>query len=61
MPKLDISKDPEDNPVLAMAVAGEADYLVSGDRRGLLAHKKVGSARIVTAREFLRMLKKRRS
>ena len=25
--------DPDDNPVLAMAIAGKADYLVSGDKR----------------------------
>lgn len=60
LPKVDISKDPGDNPVLAMAIAGEADYLISGDRRGLLAHKKAGSARIVTAREFMKVLQKRR-
>lgn len=56
--KLDLSKDSEDYPVLAMAMAGEADYLISGDRRGLLAQKKIGNARIITAREFLKVLKK---
>lgn len=59
LPKVDLSKDSEDNPVLAMAIASEAEYLVSGDRRGLLALKKVGGTRIVTAREFLKIMQKR--
>lgn len=59
LPEVDLSRDPQDNPVLAMAIAGEADYLVTGDRRGLLSLKRVGATRIVTAAEFLKMLKKR--
>lgn len=55
---VDLSRDPQDNPVLAMAIAGKADYLVSGDRRGLLSLKRVASTRIVTAAEFLKILKK---
>lgn len=60
LPHLDLSPDPNDNPVLAMAVAASAHYLVTGDRRGLLALKKVETARIVTAREFLAVLRTRR-
>jgi len=60
LPEVDLSRDPQDNPVLAMAVAGKADYLVSGDWRGLLSLKRVGGTRIVTAAEFLRILKKKR-
>ena len=60
LPDVDLSQDPQDNPVLAMAIAGEADYLVTGDRRGLLSLKRVGATRIVTAAEFLKMLKKKR-
>ncbi len=59
LPEVDLSRDPQDNPVLAMAIAGKADYLVTGDRRGLLSLKRVGAARIVTAAEFLKILKKR--
>ena len=43
--------DPDDSPILATAVAGDADLIVSGDRDHVLA---VGSAHgipIVTARE----------
>jgi len=60
LPDVDLSRDPQDNPMLAMAIAGEADYLVTGDRRGLLSLKRVGATRIVTAAEFLKILKKKR-
>ena len=59
LPEVDLSQDPQDNPVIAMAIAGQADYLVTGDRRGLLSLKRVGGTRIVTAREFLKILNKR--
>lgn len=60
LPDLDLSRDPNDNPVLAMAMAGDADYLVTGDRRGLLLLKKIGTTRIVTAAVFLKALKNKR-
>lgn len=45
--------DPNDTFLLAMAVAGEADYLVTGDRRaGLLQRGSIGRARIVTPAMF---------
>jgi len=58
LPDVDLSKDPDDNPLLAMAIAGEADYLVSGDKRDVLALKKVDKTRIITARRFLAILQK---
>jgi putative PIN family toxin of toxin-antitoxin system len=58
LPDVDLSEDPDNNPLLAMAIAGEVDYLVSGDKRDVLALKKVGKASIVTARRFLTMLQK---
>jgi len=58
LPNVEISADPDDNPLLAMAIAGEADYLVSGDKRDVLSLKKVGKTRIVTARRFLTILQK---
>ena len=57
-PDVELSADPDDNPLLAMAIAGEVDYLVSGDKRDVLALKKVGKARIITARRFLTILQK---
>ena len=56
LPALEISPDPDDNPILAMAVAGEADFLVSGDKRDLLALKVIEKTKIVTARNFLTKL-----
>lgn len=48
--------DPHDAWLLALAEACEADWLVTGDRRsGLLAHSRVGRARIVTAVGFCKM------
>jgi putative PIN family toxin of toxin-antitoxin system len=58
LPEVDLSNDPDDNPLLAMAIATEADYLVSGDKRDVLALKKVGKTRILTARRFLAILTK---
>ena len=45
--------DPDDAFLLAMAVAGEADYLVTGDRRaGLLQRGHIERTRIVTPTVF---------
>ena len=45
--------DPNDSFLLAMALASEADYLVTGDRRaGLLQRGSVGRTRIVTPAAF---------
>lgn len=47
------SLDAGDDFLLAMCEAGDADYLVTGDKAGLLALKSHGRTAIVTAREFL--------
>ena len=45
--------DPDDAFLFTMALAGEADYLVTGDRRaGLLQRGSAGRARIVTPATF---------
>ena len=45
--------DPNDTFLLAMALASEADYLVTGDRRaGLLQRGAVGRTRIVAPATF---------
>jgi len=47
------ARDPNDTFLLAMALAGEADYLVTGDRRcGLLQRGSIGRARIVSPAAF---------
>ncbi|MGB5585961.1 MAG: putative toxin-antitoxin system toxin component, PIN family [Gammaproteobacteria bacterium] len=53
LPTVDLSPDPDDNPVLAMAEASQAQYLVTGDKRDLLALCMIGGTRIVTARQFV--------
>jgi predicted nucleic acid-binding protein len=39
LPKVSASPDPYDNYLLATAVAGGADYLITGDKVDLLALK----------------------
>ena len=47
------ANDPNDTFLLAMAQAGEADYLVTGDHRaGLLQRGKLGRTRIITPAAF---------
>ncbi|MFT3959917.1 putative toxin-antitoxin system toxin component, PIN family [Propionivibrio sp.] len=47
------ASDPNDGFLLAMALAGEADYLVTGDRRaGLLQLGSIRRTRIVTPAVF---------
>ncbi|MCY3590696.1 MAG: putative toxin-antitoxin system toxin component, PIN family [Gammaproteobacteria bacterium] len=50
------SPDPKDDPILAMAVMGEADVLVSGDKTDMLALKSVEGIPIATAREALSLV-----
>ena len=50
------SPDPADNVLLAIAQAGDADYLVSGDKRHLLSLKRHEKTRIVTVRAMLEIL-----
>lgn len=52
-----VSADPEDDEVLACAVEGEADYVVTGDPH-LQDLKIYEGIRIVTPREFLEILEK---
>ncbi len=52
------SKDNKDNRYLACAKDGQADYLVTGDKKHLLSLKKFGTTRIVSLKEFVEMLQK---
>lgn len=58
LPRIDASRDPDDNPILATALAGEVQYLVSGDKRDLLTLGSIGRTRIVSARQFIDILKR---
>ena len=57
LPTLDLSPDPDDNPLLAMAVAGQADLLVTGDKAHVLVLGKVAETPIVSARDFVARLR----
>jgi len=50
-----VTADPADNSVLACAMEGHADYIVSGDKH-LLSLREHAGIPIITAREFLRIL-----
>lgn len=54
--KIERSSDPQDDFLLALAEASSADYLVTGDKAGLLDLRKHGRTRIVTARVFSKLL-----
>src|SRR5947209_414752 len=56
LPRVNVSRDPADNILLAMAVVGKADYLVSGDRKGVLALGRYKQTKIVTVRRMLKVL-----
>ena len=53
IPRVSASPDPSDDYLLAMAVSGRADYLVTGDKSDLLALERFKRTRIVTIRRFL--------
>jgi putative PIN family toxin of toxin-antitoxin system len=53
---LPICRDPFDQPFLELAVAGHADYLVSGDKEDLLVISDRFPCPIITATEFLTQL-----
>ena len=50
-----ICRDPDDDRLIACAVVGEADVIVSGDN-DLLALERVGDIPILTAAQFLEIL-----
>lgn len=57
LPTVDVSPDPYDNFLLAMAQAAQADILVTGDKRDLLALSRHQGTRILTARNALDLLR----
>lgn len=59
IPRVDVSVDPSDNFLLGMAEAGEADYLVTGDKAGMLAIGKHGKTNIVSVGTMVTTLKLR--
>ena len=57
LPSVSVSHDPHDDYLFSMAKAGAADYLVTGDKAGLLAVRKYEKTRVVTARKMATILK----
>ena len=53
---VNLSPDPQDNPILAAAITGKADLIVSGDKKHMLALGEVKGIPVVTAREALERL-----
>ncbi len=53
LPVVDASPDPDDNYLLALAAAGAADFLVTGDKRDLLRLAVYEGTKIITVRDFL--------
>jgi putative PIN family toxin of toxin-antitoxin system len=57
IPTVDSSPDPDDNVILATAIAGEADLLVTGDKSGLLALRAVHGIPIVSPKDALERIR----
>ena len=55
--KVDVSPDPADNFLFALAQASQADYLVMGDKADVLAIGRYGKTQVVTARQLVEILK----
>ena len=55
-PTVNLSPDAKDNPILAAAIAGKADLIVSGDKKHMLALGTAEGIPVVTAREALERL-----
>ncbi|HEY7030433.1 MAG TPA: putative toxin-antitoxin system toxin component, PIN family [Thermomicrobiales bacterium] len=51
-------RDPEDHPILAAALGGGADYLITGDKdlQAVAGDSRLGLLKIVKAAEFLAIL-----
>ena len=58
LPDVNLSPDPRGNPILATALAGEAEMIVSGDKRDMLALRRIEDIPIVTAHEALERLRR---
>jgi len=56
LPRVRRSPDPADDFLLGLSEAGRADYLVTGDKCGLLALEHHKETRIVSARAFAALL-----
>jgi len=58
LPAVSVSPDPGDNFLLAVAAAGAADFLVTGDKAHVLSLKSYERTKILSVREFLTLHKR---
>ncbi|MGI0481391.1 putative toxin-antitoxin system toxin component, PIN family [Geminocystis sp. CENA526] len=56
IPQVNYSPDPDDNIILATAIEGEANILVTGDKKDLLSLKKINNIAILTARDAVEIM-----
>ena len=56
IPEVNFSPDPDDNKIIATAMAGDANYIVSGDKKDLLSLEEVNGISIITARLMMETL-----
>ncbi len=54
--QINLSRDKNDNKLLICAKDGDADYLVTGDKKHLLTLKKIGKTKIISAKTFTDLL-----
>lgn len=59
LPSIDVSPDPYDNYLLAIASGGQANSLITGDKRDLLALGKHAGTQILTVGDFLLTVRRR--
>jgi len=52
LPRVERSPDPADDFLLGLSEAGKADYLVTGEKSGLLALNRHKATLIISAQEF---------
>ena len=52
LPRVERSSDPDDDYLLGLSEAGNADYLVTGDKNDLLELDTHKGTRIISARDF---------
>ena len=57
LPAVRRSTDPNDDFLLALCQAGDADYLATGDKSGLLNLERHNRALIISAAEFASLLR----
>lgn len=55
LPRVERSPDPTDDFLLSVSETGKADYLVTGDKSGLLALGRHKATRIISAGDFAAM------